>query len=144
MYFSFTTGSFPCLLKNYKAVRSAQNAQKNIPHLLHQRLFANSIFRVNYSCGSSLRKEVLFPFSSFPSFFLLTIRYWVWRPCLVPPTPRGSPASVSKSPQSCHGVISSSESSKTDSVDPPKMSNFSKKGKEEHVHVIPSLSDGGN
>lgn len=101
--------------------------RKNIPHLLHQRLFANSIFRVNYSFGSSLRK-VLFLFSSFPSFFLLTISYWVWRPCLVPPTSRSSPASLSKRPQSCHGVISSSESSKTASI-LPRCRTFQRKAK---------------
>ena len=52
---------------------------ENVPH---QRSFAVSIFRTNYSCGSCQSEKVLFLFSSFPYFFLLTISSRVYRPRL--------------------------------------------------------------
>lgn len=117
-HFSFMIEYFPCHLKYYKAVKSCLKCSENIPY---QRSFAISIFRVNYSCGSCLNEKVLFLFSSFPSFFLLTISYWVCKPCLNFSCRSKFHIVPFQEPQSCHGIISSPESSRTDRVNPPKL-----------------------
>lgn len=81
----------------------------------HQRSLAISIFGVNYSCGSCLSEKVLLLFF-FPPSLLSTISYRVCRLCLDFSSRNKFSNVPFQEPQLSRQIMSSPESSRTESI----------------------------